>query len=138
MICASPRNCSGLRSPRGTATSIVEKPSWRCARTLDALKRSNSVPSPLGLECWIGAGGALPSSSSTNSRCSTEKSRSATQSPSSSSSAWRRSSSIPNLSTKTLIRARARLTRSHSWRSKIRMTASVTFRYSPSSAPTKS
>ena len=41
---------------------------------------------------------------------------------------------MPNLSTNTLMRARARLARSQSWRSKIRSTASVTFRYSPSSA----
>ncbi len=41
---------------------------------------------------------------------------------------------MPNLSTKTLMRARARFFRSHSWRSKIRNTASATFRYSPSSA----
>ena len=45
---------------------------------------------------------------------------------------------MPNLSTKTLMRARARLARSHSWRSKIRKTASAHFRYSPSSAPTNS
>ena len=45
---------------------------------------------------------------------------------------------MPNLSTKTLMRARARFARSHSWRSKTRMTASVTFRYSPSSAETNS
>ena len=41
---------------------------------------------------------------------------------------------MPNLSTNTLMRARARLARSHSWRSKMRRTASVTLRYSPSSA----
>ena len=41
---------------------------------------------------------------------------------------------MPILSTSTLIRARARLTRSQFWRSKIRSTASVTRRYSPSSA----
>ena len=36
------------------------------------------------------------------------------------------------------MRARARLARSHSWRSKMRMTASVTFRYSPLSSSRKS
>ncbi len=41
---------------------------------------------------------------------------------------------MPNLSTSTLMRARARLTRSQSWRSKMRNTASDTFRYSPLSA----
>ena len=45
---------------------------------------------------------------------------------------------MPYLSTNTLIRARARFARSQSWRSKTRMTASVTLRYSPSSAVTKS
>ena len=59
---------------------------------------------------------------------SSEKSRSATQSPSSSSSTSSRNASIPILSISTLIRARARLTRRNSWRSKIRMHASVTFR----------
>ena len=56
------------------------------------------------------------------------KSRSSTQSPSSSSSTISRKASMPTLSISTLIRARARLTRSHSWRSKIRNTASETFR----------
>ena len=41
---------------------------------------------------------------------------------------------MPNLSTNTFRRARARLARSQSWRSKMRKTASAIFRYSPSSA----
>ena len=45
---------------------------------------------------------------------------------------------MPNLSTKTLMRARARFARSQSWRSKMRKTASANFRYSPSSARTNS
>ena len=45
---------------------------------------------------------------------------------------------MPILSTSTLIRARARLARSQSWRSKIRSAASETFRYSPSSASANS
>ena len=45
---------------------------------------------------------------------------------------------MPNLSTNTLMRARARFLRSQSWRSKIRKTASATLRYSPSSAWTNS
>ena len=56
----------------------------------------------------------------------------------SSSSTCERSSSMPYLSTNTLMRARARLTRSQSWRSKTRNTASAHLRYSPSSARTKS
>ena len=48
------------------------------------------------------------------------KSRSPTQSPSSSSSTSSRTASMPTLSTSTLMRARARFTRSQSWRSKIR------------------
>ena len=49
-----------------------------------------------------------------------------------------RTSSMPTLSTSTLMRARARLTRSQSWRSKMRRTASAHLRYSPSSAVTNS
>ena len=45
---------------------------------------------------------------------------------------------MPILSISTLMRARARLTRRKSWRSKMRRQASVTLRNSPSSAPTKS
>ena len=45
---------------------------------------------------------------------------------------------MPTLSMSTLMRARARLTRRKSWRSKIRRHASATLRYSPSSRPTKS
>ncbi len=85
-----------------------------------------------------GGAGAADSSSRSGSIRSIENSRSSTQSPSSSRSTISRTASMPILSTRTLIRARARLTRSQSWRSKIRSTASVTRRYSPSSAPTKS
>ena len=42
MTSASPRNCSGVRSPRGTSTSTVTKPSWRWARTLVRANASNS------------------------------------------------------------------------------------------------
>ena len=45
---------------------------------------------------------------------------------------------MPILSTRTLIRARARLTRSQFWRSKIRRAASAHLMYSPSSAVTNS
>ena len=71
-------------------------------------------------------------------RSSIEKSRSATQSPSSSSSTIRRTSSMPTLSTSTFRRARARLTRSQSCLSNRRKTASAHLRYSPSSAVTNS
>ena len=131
MIVANPRNCSGVRSPRSIFTSTAENPSWRWAWTLASTKRSNSVRSPFGEAAVAGAFGALASSSSSKRRRSTSSgpnSRSATQSPSSSSSTCSRKASIPILSTRTLIRARARLTRSHSWRSKMRKTASATLR----------
>ena len=38
MISASPRNCSGVRSPRVTLTWTAEKPSWRCGSTLARLE----------------------------------------------------------------------------------------------------
>ena len=114
MIAASPRNCSGVRSPRGILTSTATNPSCFCSTTFARRKRSSSELSPFGLPWETGAGGAAVSSSKYATRCSTEKSRSATQSPSSSSSTWRRSSSMPYLSTKTLMRARARFARSHS------------------------
>ena len=49
MTWASPRNCSGVRSPRTTWIWTAEKPFWRCGRTFDSRKRSNALPSPLGL-----------------------------------------------------------------------------------------
>ena len=128
MTCAMPRNWSGVRSPRGTFTSIVEKPSWRWGRTLAATKRSNSERSPLGEPGATGGGGALACSSSMNSSGSGVKSRSATQSPFISSSTISRKASMPILSIRNLIRARMRFARSSSWRSKIRRTASETFR----------
>src|SRR5215207_6262667 len=48
MMSASPRSCSGVRSPRVTFTWTAEKPAWRCGSTLAAWKRSKSEPSPLG------------------------------------------------------------------------------------------
>ena len=114
------------------------KPTCRCFSTLASTKRANAEPSPLGEPKDCGGAGAFDSSSCRNSRWSTEKSRSSTQSPLSSSSTIARTSSMPTLSTSTLMRARARLTRSQSWRSKMRKTASAHLRYSPSSAVTKS
>ena len=111
-----------------TRTVTAEKPAWRWATTFDSTKRSNSERSPFGLAAAAGGAGAFDSSSSMNSSRSIEKSRSSTHSPSSSASTISRKASMPILSTRTLIRARARLTRSHSWRSKIRSIASVTLR----------
>ena len=88
----------------------------------------NSRLSPLGVAEACGFTGAPASSSYSNRILSRLKSRSSIQSPVSSSSTISRNASIPILSTRTLIRARARLARSHSWRSKMRMHASVTFR----------
>ena len=81
MISASPRNCSGVRSPRTTLICTVEKPAWRWGWTLTAAQRSYSLPSPFGLAYVAGAGGAPASSSSTNRSGVGSKSRSATQSP---------------------------------------------------------
>ena len=128
MISAIPRSWSGVRSPRVIFTSTTLKPAWRCGRTFASRKRSNSERSPFGLAGATGGPGAFASSSIPYFRWSIEKSRSATQSPSSSSSTISRKASMPILSISTLIRARARLTRSHSWRSKMRKTASVIFR----------
>ena len=94
----------------------------------------NSARSPLGEPKASGSRARRPPRRSSNVRSSIEKSRSATQSPSSSSSTIRRTSSMPTLSTSTFRRARARLTRSQSWWSKMRKTASAHLRYSPSSA----
>ena len=121
-----------------TFTWTVEKPFWRCGWTLSAQKRSNADRSPFGDAYVSGTAGASASSSTSKRRPSTSKSRSATQSPCSSSSTISRKASIPTLSTSTLMRARARLTRRKSVRSKIRKHASATFRYSPSSSPTNS
>ena len=116
-----------------TFTSTVEKPSWRCGCTFEAANAANSLASPLALPKFDGGPGALACSLSTNSSGSGLKSRSLTQSPSSSSSTMRRNSSMPTLSIRNLMRARARLARRNSWRSKMRSTASEIFRYSPSS-----
>ena len=121
-----------------TFTCTVEKPACFCAVTFAARNASNSDRSPFGEPYDAGTAGAFASSSWMKRRGCGSKSRSATQSPFSSSSTWLRSSSIPNLSTNTLMRARARFTRSQSWRSKMRKTASATLRYSPLSASTNS
>ena len=92
---------------------------------LSERKRAYSEVSPLGLPGFSGGAGADSRSSLQNRRSSMEKSRSETHSPCSSSSTCLRSSSMPYLSTNTLMRALARFARSHSWRSKMRMTASV-------------
>ena len=105
-------------------TSTVEKPSWRCAWTLPSRKRSNSVRSPLGeAACAAASPARWPPRRrrSAGARPARRRIRAPpTQSPSSSSSTCSRKASMPILSTRTLIRARARLTRSQSWRSKIR------------------
>ena len=128
---------SGRRA--GSCTSTVTKPAWRCARVLAATKRSNSRASPLGDRVGAGAARARrPPRRRRRAAAVGSKSRSATQSPRSSSSTISRKASMPMRSTSTLMRARARFARSSSWRLKIRSTASVTLRYSPSSAPTNS
>ena len=139
MICARPRNCSGVRSPRVTLTSTVTKPSCFCSAHVGGAEALE-----LG-EVAVGAAVALRRRGRrlalVVARTGGARSRSRVRRPSrpcSSSSTWLRSSSMPYLSTNTLMRARARLTRSHSWRSKMRKTASAIFRYSPLSSSTKS
>ncbi len=76
MMSASPRNCSGERSPRGTMTWTAQKPSWRWLSTFAAWKRRNSVRSPFGEPGDTGGSGAPASSSCRNRRSTGEKSRS--------------------------------------------------------------
>ena len=103
-----------------TLTWTAEKPSWRCGSTLAATEAPELRPSPFGEPYAPAARARWPPRRAGTARWSIEKSRSATQSPSSSSSTSSRIASMPILSTSTLMRARARLTRSQSWRSKMR------------------
>ena len=127
----APRSCSGRQVAAGDRDlRRREKPSWRWARDVRRAEALELASRRRWARRSVGghARARRPPRRRRRRRPSTSKSRSATQSP------WQllvdlslRSSSMPNLSTKTLMRARARLTRSQSWRSKMRKTASATF-----------
>ena len=139
MTWASPRNCSGVRSPRMTLTWTVEKPSWRCGvhvRLAEALERA-----AVAVRARVGGGHRRRARLLVVHEEQRLRVEVALGDPVALAAPPRpgvRSSSMPNLSTNTLMRARARFTRSQSWRSKIRKTASAHLRYSPSSARTNS
>ncbi len=120
-----------MRSPRVTFTTTVEKPSWRCGldvRGAEALELGDVAVR----RCVAGRDGrSLRPPRRTCPRAEGARSRSRARRPNRPGALRQpisRKASMPILSTRTLMRARARLTRSQFWRSKMRRTASVTLR----------